>query len=115
MEQENDHPLTAAEVREEVKATMIKQHAEMLDIANRNAMELLWKERARNAPSLLEAIDGEVQVAKVHDNYIWNTDINKSNFNVLQQWSNFGRDRSVMWMSCKCQTIKGYSRKAHWI
>ena len=84
-DQREDRPLTAEDVRKEVKATMMEQHTRILEMANRNALKIYQDERKKSAPALLETISGEVQASKSHDSHVWNTPINKSNFDILQQ------------------------------
>ena len=78
-------PLTAEAVRQEVRDTMMAQQTELLELANRNALELLREERKKSTPALLETITGEVQSARSHESHDWKNQINKSNCDVLRQ------------------------------
>ena len=77
--------LTPADVEGQVKETMVAQQSQLLEIAGRNALKLVHQEQKKSAPALLDAIEGEVDSKREHDNHEWRTQVNKDNFNTLFQ------------------------------
>ena len=78
-------PLTAEAVDAQVKATMMAQQSQLLEIAGRNALQLLKEEQKKTQPSLLDTINVELEAAREFDTHDWKTPVNKDNFNALHQ------------------------------
>ena len=76
-------PLTAQDIERRVKETMIAQQQEIIEIAGRQALQAIREEQKRTAPALLNAIDGQGDDRRAHDNHEWRTQVNKDNFNTL--------------------------------
>ena len=78
-------PLTLAQIEQTVKNTMIGQQTEFLELAARNALKQVQDEFTKNATTLFDRIDAQVERSRADDAHDWKNDINKSNFNALQQ------------------------------
>ena len=78
-------PLTAADVERQVRETMMQQQTAMLEIAGRNALQLVRDEQRKSAPTLLDAIESEFDDKRAHDSHDWRTNVNRDNFNALYE------------------------------
>ena len=109
-------PLSAADVERQVRETMVAQQATLLEIAGRNALQLVRDEQKKAAPSLLEAIEGEADDKRVHDNYEWRTNINRDNFNALyeieQMWKKTERFVGTLEVSTEQAELKASATAA---
>ena len=85
MDDQETEALTAAAVEKRVRDTMMAQQAQLLEIAGRNALELLREEQKKAEPSLMDAVNFEVEAARAYDNHEWKTQVNKNNFDTLYQ------------------------------
>ena len=73
-----------AQVREEIRNTMIAQNADLIETTNRNTIRLLEDDRRRAAPHLLETISNELKEARKKETRSWKQEINRSNFDALK-------------------------------
>ena len=85
MDDQETAGLTAAAVEQRVRETMMAQQARLLEIAGRNALELLREEQKKAAPSLIDTVNSEVEAARAYDNHEWRTQVNKNNFDTMYQ------------------------------
>ena len=83
MSHESTEPtlLTQEQVEARVKATMMAQQSQLLELAAKNRLKLVQK--ATN--SILELIDTEVEKSRAGDAHVWSNNINKSNYDAIQQ------------------------------
>ena len=72
------------QVADRVKRTMVDQQARLLEIAGRNALELVREQQRQARPSLLNSIDEEIEntVGKFQG---WRNEINERNHDNLKQ------------------------------
>ena len=73
-----------AEVRDEIRKTMVEQTADLIQVTNRNTLKMIEEDRRRAAPYLLDTISSELKEARKKETNNWKTDINKSNFDALK-------------------------------
>ena len=78
-------PLTAAEIEQRVKDTIMTQQQQLLEIAGRNALKMLREEQKKTAPTLMDAMDDELEKANEYANHEWRTQINRDNFNSVHE------------------------------
>ena len=72
------------QVQEEVKQTMVAQQSKLLEIAGKNALELLMQHQKKLAPSLLDTIDEEILKTKDKE-HSWKSLINERNHSTLRE------------------------------
>ena len=87
MSHESTEPtlLTQEQVDARVKATMMAQQSQLLELAAKNALKLVQEENKKATNSILELIDTEVEKSRAGDAHVWSNNINKSNYDAIQQ------------------------------
>ena len=63
---------------------MMAQQTQLLEIAGKNALQLLRDHQKQMAPSLLDTIDEEIQQTKEED-HVWKSQINERNYSAMRQ------------------------------
>ena len=73
-----------AQVQQQVQTTMMAQQQQMLEIAGKNALEIVLGQQQRGAPSLLDTIDEEIQQTRELE-HNWKSNVNERNYTNLRQ------------------------------
>ena len=98
-----------AQVQQEFQNTMMAQQQQMLEIAGKNALEIVLGQQQRGAPSLLDTIDEEIQQTRDSE-HNWKSNVNERNYSNLKQieqmWRRTERFVQVLEVGAEQETLK---------